>query len=109
MKNLVQIVVVLVSTGLGTLAGRYALVPALALLIPHLTWLLPQSGPPKHDFGDMISVIMTTGYSLGLAIGVGMTGAVLGGLLAGIALARRVSLPGAPAVSAGRRNSPASL
>lgn len=109
MKRLVQIVVVLVSTGLGTLVGRYALVPALALLIPHLTWLLPQSGPPKHDFGDPIGVILTAGYILGLAGGVGMTAAILGGLLAGIALARRVSFPNVPAVSAGRRNSPASL
>ncbi len=94
MRRLIQTVVVLAFTGLGVLAGRYMLVPVLARVIPHLSWLLPHSTEPaKHDFGDMISVILTAGYSLGLAIGVGMTLALFGGLLAGIALARRIKIP----------------
>ena len=93
MKKLTQLTIVVAATGIGALIGRYALVPALMALIPHLKWLLPQSGPPKHDLGDMISVIITAGYSLGLSIGIGMTLAIFGGLLAGLALARRVETP----------------
>ena len=99
MKKLIQSVVIIASTGIGMLIGRYALVPALMALVPHLTWLLPQSGPPKHDFGDMIAVFMTVGYSMGLSIGAGMTLATLGGLAVGLTLARRVRTTGpTPAV-----------
>jgi hypothetical protein len=93
MKRLIQFVIVIASTGIGIAFGRYALVPALMAIVPHMAWLLPQSGPPKHDLGDLASFGLTIGYSFGLSIGIGMTLAIFGGLLIGIALARRVTMP----------------
>lgn len=93
MKQLYQLALVVISTALGAAFGRYVLLLAVAPLARHIP-ASPES--PKHDFGDAFAFFMNYGYNLGLLVGIFMTVAVMGGLLTGIVLARRVGKPSKP-------------
>ncbi len=88
MRRFRQLVVIAVSTGLGLALGRYVLVPTIYKIMELLS--KSHHHTTGHDFGDMAANLIGAGYDIGLAFGVGITAAVLGGFLGGLVLSRHV-------------------
>ncbi len=93
MKRLYQFAIVVASTALGTALGWGVLHWAGPILVQHFPLDPKPAKPAVNDFGNIILVLFNMGYYTGLTIGIGMTLAVLGGLILGVSLARRVGKP----------------
>ena len=96
MKRLYRSIIVLTSTVTGAAFGACLMRLAGTPLAQHLALAPKSAKPTAHDFGDMFANLFFLGYYMGLLTGVVMTLAVLGGLMAGVALARRVGGPATP-------------
>lgn len=88
--------VVAVSVLLGAVMGLGILRVAGQAIARHLPAMAKPTGADADGFGAAFAMLMNIGYNIGLVTGVLMTLAILGGLVLGFWLSRRL---GSPAVT----------
>lgn len=94
--SLRRVAVVAVSALLGAAIGLGVLRVAGQGIARHLPGMAKPIGVDANGFGAAFAMLMNIGYNIGLVTGVLMTVAILGGLVLGFWLSRRV---GSPAVT----------
>lgn len=90
--------VVAVSVLLGAATGLGILRVAGKTIAQHLPAMAKPIGADANGFGAVFAMLMNIGYNIGLVTGVLMTLAILGGLVLGFRLSRRLGSPTVPSV-----------